>query len=486
MINPMDIKVNVKPVFSNRVHSGIWEGPCRVGTPEELDPVNEAKIGREQFKIWSRELDNNLNKKYAEILPPVYLEYDESLVVREEQFTKLESDAHKVDLYLITYRVPGIERFGKAISMISHAPTPLDLVGFYRDIGLDAYMAHDYEEFNKLLQYLHVKKAVANTKILILSATEQVPATVYTSIPDLTGLAQRYGVRNNRISFRSVFDVMEGLDLSSEMKQEVRELMGAAVKNDIKPEWVQQDIKFYHAVKQLMKKYECNAFTTSCVELCASQLPMKHHIVPCLTHSLLKDSGFPTSCEEDLNALMAVMMMMYLTEKVPFMGNPVLVPAGTTYRDEPDSIRQLSVPSIVFDEDVLEIHHSVPATKMDGYDKPAMPFFLGHFTAEGWGTKMQIDMAQHDQKRVTFGRFNRRGTKMIIATGTILASEFREIFCSPAVFYKVDGGVREFRQALAKGGYGHHLAVVYGDYVKELIELGEIVGFEVEHFPRYA
>ena len=33
----MDVKVNLKPVFSNMVHSDIWEGPCRVGLKEELD-----------------------------------------------------------------------------------------------------------------------------------------------------------------------------------------------------------------------------------------------------------------------------------------------------------------------------------------------------------------------------------------------------------------------------------------------------------------
>ena len=38
------------------------------------------------------------------------------------------------------------------------------------------------------------------------------------------------------------------------------------------------------------------------------------------------------------------------------------------------------------------------------------------------------------------------------------------------------------RQALAKGGYGHHQAIIYGNHVKELQELGEIVGFEVEVF----
>ena len=27
----MDVKVNLKPIFSNLVHTDWWEGPCRVG-----------------------------------------------------------------------------------------------------------------------------------------------------------------------------------------------------------------------------------------------------------------------------------------------------------------------------------------------------------------------------------------------------------------------------------------------------------------------
>ena len=60
---------------------------------------------------------------------------------------------------------PGLN---KPISMINPGPTPIDLVGYYRDIGLEAYMAHDYEEYNRILTCLQVRKAVANTKILIL------------------------------------------------------------------------------------------------------------------------------------------------------------------------------------------------------------------------------------------------------------------------------------------------------------------------------
>ena len=41
----MDVKVNVKPVFSNLVHSDWWEGPCRVGVREEGTPEFERRVG---------------------------------------------------------------------------------------------------------------------------------------------------------------------------------------------------------------------------------------------------------------------------------------------------------------------------------------------------------------------------------------------------------------------------------------------------------
>ena len=71
---------------------------------------------------------------------------------------------------------------------------------------------------------------------------------------------------------------------------------------------------------------------------------------------------------------------------------------------------------------------------------------------------------------------------MIVAIGHTLGCEFRPYYCSPAVYYDVEGGVREFRQALARGCYGHHQAIVYGNHVREIQELGRVMGFEVEYF----
>ena len=141
----------------------------------------------------------------------------------------------------------------------------------------------------------------------------------------------------------------------------------------------------------------------------------------------------------------------------------------------------LAGPEEGFDEDVLEIRHAVPSLKLEGLDKPDMPYDIGHFTLEGWGAKVQINLADASTKTVTIGRFSRDGKSLMVTRGEILGCALRDIECSPAVYYRVEGGARAFRHALAEGCYGHHLAVVYGDYVEELKALGKIVGFNVEH-----
>jgi len=478
----MDVKVNLRPVFSNLVHSDYWEGPCRVGPEETGTPAYERRLGKEQFKVWYDELKANIDQTRCNIMEPVYLEFDESFVVRDSEFDKLLPENHEVDLYLITYRVPGIERLNKPISMINLGPTPIDLVGYYRDIGLEAYMAHDYQEYNKLLTYLQVRKAVANTKILILSNTEQTPASVNTSIYDLTGLFRRYGIRNNRIDFRQVMKYFDEVQIDDSIKAEAKKLISESKACNIKEEYVWNNLRYYHAVRNMMEHYDCNAFTTPCKELCASRIPWNNKFVPCLTHTINKDDRIPSACEEDLAVWMAMTVMMYLTRQSVFMGNPVLVPAGSKTLEQLGMPNLLTQPNQTFDHDVLEIHHAVPVTKMRGYDKKPQDYELGHFTEHGWGTHLHVDMAEEDGQVVTLGRFNRAGTKMMVATGRTIGCEFRPVYCSPAVYYDIDGGAREFRQALANGGYGHHLAVIYGNHVRDLHYLGKIMGFAVEHF----
>jgi hypothetical protein len=483
MKKAIDVKVNVKPVFSNMIHTGIWEGPCRVGTKEELDPVYEKRTGKEQFVYWKTELEKNIDSRYANILEPVYIEFDEKFVVPASELEKLEPDVKQTDFYLISYRVPGIEVMGKPVTMINKGPTPLDVIPFFRDLGMNAWFANDYDEYNEKLRFLQVQKAVANTKWLVLSATEQITATGYANPTDFLDLYKRYGIRHNRRSFRDIFDKYETMQVTDKMKKTATDIISSAKESKIKDEFVLADVKFHDAVIEMMEDYDCNGFTITCKELCASRLPYKNKITPCLCHSINNANGIPSACEEDIGALLTMTFLTYLTKKAIYMGNSVLVVKGTKEVPQIGMPKLLFTPEMTFDEDVLEIHHAVPTWKMAGLDKPDLPYDLGHFTQEGFGTKVQVNLYDAaPEKTVTLARFNRHGDCMLVARGEILGSEFKEVYCSPESYFRIEGGARGLRIRQAEGLYGNHLCLVYGDHVEEIKKLGAISGFSVEHF----
>ena len=144
MKRAIDVKINIKPIFANRTHTAFWEGPCRVGRPEELSPEYERRTGREQCKLWYKQLKENISAEYANVLDPVYIEYIENFFVSDEQLDQLKPDLEETDIFLISYRVPGLERLGKPVSMINRGPTPIDLGAYYADTGREFYDCREH------------------------------------------------------------------------------------------------------------------------------------------------------------------------------------------------------------------------------------------------------------------------------------------------------------------------------------------------------
>lgn len=447
----LSIKINVKPVYGSIVHTEAYEGPCRCGKIEELTPEAERLKNMKAFAKFQEDIKKNISSE-AKILKPTYIEYDESFVVKEEEFKKLEDDLNNVDLFLLSYRVPGIERYKKPIAMIGRGVTNVDVAAYLRSRGFEGYAPLDYSELNELISLMWVRKAVRNTKILVATGGELFPYGVVSTIWNLEELKAKYGIGYHRIHFSEIFRELEKVD-QGEAEKIAEEIIRNAKKINIEESFVVNDVKFYLAVKNLMKKYSCNAFTFPCFEACSSRLPSKHRVVPCLTHTLLKDQGYPSSCEEDISVLMAMMVLMYLSKKSAFMGNPSFV-----------------------DEKTLKIVHSVPGLKMNGFDKPEMSYELWHFTVGGWGTKVQVNLAENTEKTVTLARFNPKASEILVTKGRVVKCEFYEIGCSPGVYIEV-GDAREIIHKQVD--FGHHIAMVYGDYVQKIEKLSELMKFKV-------
>ncbi|MCD6521222.1 hypothetical protein J7K56_00420, partial [Candidatus Calescamantes bacterium] len=275
-----------------------------------------------------------------------------------------------------------------------------------------------------------------------------IPWGVVSSIYDFEKLKEKYGIEVRTVLFDEFFEEME--EIEKKEKEEAEKIYSKLVKEarkvHMKKEDIMGSIYFYLTARSLMEKFNCNAFTSSCFELCSTQIPEKKKFVPCLTHTLLKDEGFPSSCEEDISVLLAMAILMYVSKKSSYMGNPSVV-----------------------DKNTIRIHHDVPGIKMKGIDKDGLPYEIRNFTVAGWGVNIRYDFSQDKGEKVTLGRFDPLAEKILVVKGEILKGlNFNEIGCSLGLEIKVSDAMEYFHKA---ADFGHHLAMVYGDYTENIKNL---------------
>jgi len=424
----------------------------------DLTPRAETARAEQGFEQWQKHLAKTLRPE-AEILEPVRFEYAEDLMMPQKEFDKLAGDADETDLYLVAgAQLAAVrigERYSKPVAMVGPGVSTVDGAAYLRARGLEGFAPLDFDELNQLIACLRVRKAFQQMRILIIADEELITLGVVSSVWDLEDLKARLGIDSKRVPFSTLSAEIDRVSQSETDQQAAQQLVDRLLENAqavrIDKEDLASDVNFYLAIRHLMEKYECNAVTVPCFELCATQLPAKWKCVPCLTHTLLKDEGYPSSCEGDLNVLLGMAVLMFASNKSSFMGNPAV------------------------SKDIVQLTHSVPGLRMNGFDKPDLPYELGSFTAAGWGTKVQIDLAANAEKEVTLARFNPLATKILVAKGRTVGCRFHENGCSPTVDIEVDDARGLIHKQV---DFGHHLAMVYGDYTSEVQQVAELLGLE--------
>lgn len=447
----MEIKLKVRPIVGCLIHSHFWEGPCRAGHAEEMTKEAETAAADKAFKEACELLKGATDK--IEFLPAVDARYYETFVVDKETYGKIEEDMDEVDFFLcMNWRIPKLERYRKPVVILQNGNEGIDFAAYCRSIGIEAYVCMDLKDLNEIAHALWVRKAVANTRALVLTAGQQPTFGLQSLIRDPEILRQRYGFEVVKLPFLSIVPYMDKIT-----DEEAKPIMDRFLKNSsdtqIKPEYLINDIKYYLAARKMLDDYDCNAFSTACHELCTSEVPQNRKFTPCLCHSIMKDDGIPSGCEEDLNALMAMVIMQYTANRPAFMGNP-------NYEQD----------------ELARIHHAVPALQMNGYGTKELDYKLWAFTGQGFGAKLQIDFAQNDQDAVTLGRFNPAGDTMVVKTGEVIKSEFVDVYCSPFYYIKMDDA-RKWMHNLA--GFGHHQVLIFGDYMQALKNVSEVMHFNI-------
>ena len=447
----MDCKLVVRPIVGCLTHSHFWEGPCRAGHAADMTVEAETKAADAGFEKAKEVLKGVTDE--IQLLEAVDARYDEKFVVGRDVFEKIEEDMDKVDFFLcMNWRIPKLERYHKPIVIMQNGNEGIDFAAYCRSIGVEAYVAMDLQDLNEIAHILWVRKAVKNTRALVLTAGGQPTFGIQSLIRDPEILRQKYGFEVIKLPFHDIFKYMDQIT-DEEARPIADQIINGSKETKVNVDWFINDIKYYLAAKKMMDVYDCNAFSTACHELCTSEIPQQRKFTPCVCHSLLKDEGIPSGCEEDLNALMAMVIMQYAANRPAFMGNP---------NHETDEL--------------LRIHHAVPALCMNGYGTKPLEYKLWAFTGQGFGGKLQVDFTENESDEVTLARFNPAGDTMCVKVGEVIRSEYDDVYCSPYYFIKMDDA-RTYMHNLA--GFGHHQVLIFGNYMKQLKEIAKIMDFKI-------
>ena len=447
----MNTKLIVRPIVGCLTHSHFWEGPCRAGYREDMTVEAESAAADQAFEAAKKVLEGATEEIH--FLEAVDARYDEKFIVGKDVFAKIEEDMDQVDFFLcMNWRIPKLERYKKPIVIMQNGNEGIDFAAYCRNIGVEAYVAMDIQDLNEIAHLLWVRKAVSETRALVLTAGGQPTFGIQSLIRDPEVLRQRYGFEVIKLPFREIFKYMDQIT-DEEAKPIADRIINGSKETKVNTDWFINDVKYYLAAKKMMDIYDCNAFSTACHELCTSEIPQERKFTPCMCHSLMKDEGIPSGCEEDLNALLAMTILQYAARRPAFMGNP---------NHETDEL--------------LRIHHAVPALCMNGYGTKPLEYKLWAFTGQGFGGKLQVDFTENEQDHVTLARFNPAGDTVCVKVGQVLRSEYDEVYCSPYYYIQMDDA-RRYMHHLA--GFGHHQVLVFGDYMQELKDLAEVMNFKV-------
>lgn len=466
---PIDLKVNVKPVFGFLAHHDAAEGPCRTGSPKQLAPEAERRHAQEIYPATMARLKSL--SPVAHLLDPVFVEHGDDWLVKAEEFRKLDVDADQVDLFVVTgaslnqfIAVKLGERYGKPVAMVGGeldpaVPMGCDAASHLRAKGLEAYVPLSYDEFDELLSLLQVRKAMRQTRVLRI--TQGQFDNVNGNFLDLTHFKRHLGLETVDVPIKLFAAEWDRVSQGQKSRRIVEETAAALVRQaqgiHIEKEYVANDVTFYLAAKTLMEEYGCNAFTINCFEICPDgRVAAERKTTPCLTHTLLKDQGLASACEGDICVLSTIMLLQTLAKKTAYMGNIYLVSR---------------------ENNLMKILHDVPGLKLKGYDAPDVPYDLRNFTIGGWGTTVRYDFSQDKGQEVTIARVSPSADKMIVTRGEIAGGGgFSTPSCSLEAVIRLPDVVEYFHKAVA---FGNHSAMVYGDYTQQLRALGRLINLEV-------
>ncbi|MCL4403056.1 MAG: hypothetical protein M1436_10425 [Acidobacteria bacterium] len=306
---------------------------------------------------------------------------------------------------------------------------------------LDVVASSSYGDLDPYMRMFRTAHHMRHSKVLVGATTPRgrdVTAAAYN---------KQFGTTFKFITgpeFRQAFDAADERAAQKETDAFVR---GALRVVEPSPKEIHDGVRFYLALRNMLRQEKANALTIDCFgSLAANTLPG----YPCIAWSKFNDVGLYGVCEGDLHSTMTQMLVTSFSGVPGFVSDPV------------------------FDVSRNEVIHAhcVSATKMKGIHGPASPYILRNHLETNEGAVVQVLMPSGET--ITVSRFA-GPTKLLVSTAEVTGALDSDRGCRSQIRTRVSDAEKWLQNFTA----GLHRVIFYGDHVQTVERMGRLMGFQV-------
>jgi L-fucose isomerase-like protein len=210
-----------------------------------------------------------------------------------------------------------------------------------------------------------------------------------------------------------------------------------------------ENLRFYPAIRELVRRNQLDAY---CVR-CWPELRNLHKLTPCVAHALLSQDGIPNSCEVDLPALIATYILNRLA------GTPAFNFDITAYLPEQGAIQfahcGAAAPSLAGNAQLVTLRAHMRTGTGATVEFPFQ---------EGTATLAKLLRPRDGRLRLFVCRC------LVVQTGDGVRGSVATVRPEPSA--------EAFLDTMMRDAVEHHVALVYGDWTRELRHFCEFTGVE--------
>ena len=213
-------------------------------------------------------------------------------------------------------------------------------------------------------------------------------------------------------------------------------------------------MRTYTTAKRLLADEKATALSMDCLGMVSAKLVPTP---PCGAWMMFQDQGITAGCEADLFGATSLMLSSFLLNRPGYMNDPVAETA----------------------KNLLVTAHCVCGTRLEGFDKPPVPFVLRSHSESSIGVSVQVLWPVG--REVTLVRFTGPG-EVIVDTGKVVSNigTPQAGGCRTSLELAMDD-VEDARDVL-----GFHQVVVLGNHKRFVQSFCQLYGIRVIHSPAKA